>query len=74
VKFGKSNQDFRKRDNSMAIRILEDKQFEFGEGIGVYGFEIYKLEEQDMNTYWSGRDLESQLETNYKSSLFLLRQ
>jgi hypothetical protein len=58
----------------MAIRLLEDNLFEFGEGIGVYGFEIYKLEEQDMNTYWSGRDLESQLETNYKSSLFLLRQ
>jgi hypothetical protein len=56
----------------MAIRILEDKQLEFGEGIGAYGFEIYKLEAQDINTYWSGRDLESHLEEQYKSGLFLL--
>jgi hypothetical protein len=72
VKFGRSIQSVRKQDDAMAIRILEDKQLEFGEGIGAYGFEICKLEEQDINTYWSGRDLESHLEKQYKSGLFLL--
>jgi hypothetical protein len=72
VKFGRSIQSVRKQDDAMAIRILEDKQLEFGEGIGAYGFEIFKLEEQDINTYWSGRDLENYLEKQYKSGLFLL--
>ena len=57
----------------MAIKILANKQLEFGEGIGAYGYEIYESKEQDLKTYWRGRDLEDQLESQ-KSSLFLLRK
>ena len=56
----------------MAIKILEDKQLGFGEGIGAYGFEVYVDAEQDMRTYWSGRNLESQLQDAYGSGLYLL--
>jgi hypothetical protein len=45
----------------MAIKILENRQLGFGEGIGAYDFEVFSDREQDLQTYWRGREIEDQL-------------